>query len=97
MSFGPLEEVCWSGLEAGSPSSELRDLPIILITAKIDETLIENNMSKNIFGFLYKPLHKNNFNQPLAMNRQLERVTINFTLSLFRSTQKFFIYITLAN
>lgn len=37
------------------------NLPIIFITSKIEESLITNNISKNIYGFLFKPLHKKNF------------------------------------
>jgi len=66
-----------TGIELAKKIEEKYDIPIIFITAKIDESLIINNISKNVFGFLYKPLHKNNF-----------KSTVYFALSKHRLIKK---------
>ncbi len=50
-----------TGIELAKIIEKKYNLPIIYITAYIDKNLIINNISENIFGFLFKPIHKNNF------------------------------------
>ncbi|MEA3450666.1 MAG: response regulator [Bacteroidota bacterium] len=66
-----------TGIELVEKIEEKYDIPIIFITAKIDENLITNNISRNVYGFLFKPLHKNNF-----------KSTVNFALSKHKFNKK---------
>jgi response regulator of citrate/malate metabolism len=37
------------------------DIPIIFISADPDKEMVEKSISKNIYGYLHKPIHKFNF------------------------------------
>ncbi|MBN2893348.1 MAG: response regulator [Bacteroidales bacterium] len=48
------------GLELSEKITEEFDLPYIFISADPDPDLIFNSVSENAYGFLQKPLYKNN-------------------------------------
>lgn len=49
-----------NGIELGDKITERFDLPFIFISADPNPELIENSISENAYGFLLKPLYKNN-------------------------------------
>lgn len=48
------------GIELSKILTEKFDIPIIFISADNDTELITNSAKKNIYGFLQKPIYKNN-------------------------------------
>lgn len=49
-----------SGPELAQKVNEKYDIPIIFISADPDEESIKQSINPNIYGYLQKPLHKNN-------------------------------------
>jgi len=48
------------GLELSKIIEKKYNLPIIFISADPNENIIEKAINNNVFGFLHKPIHKNN-------------------------------------
>ncbi len=49
-----------NGVQLANEISENFDIPIIFISADPDEETILKSVNRNVYGYLQKPLHKNN-------------------------------------
>ncbi len=50
----------YEGIKLAKTIEQKYNLPVIFITADPNEDIIKNAISNNVYGFLHKPVHKNN-------------------------------------